>query len=82
MDENELANQLMYSSPFEIFIVTWDNKLIKLICPFPVIAKHSVGLLKKNERVLVSEVKVTPELISIFIIENFAYYYYYFDFDI
>lgn len=80
MNDRELAEQLKYSSPKELYIVTWDNQLKLLKCPFRVLVLQNIGILKKGLIVVVNEVKVTAELKTVFIIKNNAYYYYYFDF--
>lgn len=79
MDEKHLAELLRYSSPKELYIVSYDNKLKLLICPFEVLVKYDIDCLNKNQIVLVDEVKITLELISVFIINRRAYYYYHFE---
>lgn len=80
MNDRELAELLKYSSPKEIYIVTWDNRLLLLICPFEVLVLQNIGSLRENQIVHVDEVKVTKELKTVFIIKTNAYYYFYFDF--
>ncbi|MES2545501.1 MAG: hypothetical protein V4548_11490 [Bacteroidota bacterium] len=80
MTDKELAEQLKYSSPKEIYVITWNNRLVQLKCPFKVLVLHNIGLLKKGEVVFVKEVKVTNELKTVFVIKMGAYYYHYFDF--
>ena len=80
MNEKELAEWLKYSSPKEIYIVTWDNTLKRLCCPFKVVVLRDIGVLKLGEIVRVDLVKVTPRLITVFVIYERAYYYYHFDF--
>ena len=80
MSDLELAEQLKYSNPNEIWIVGWDNQLIVLKCPFQILVLENIGYLKKGNIELVIEIKVTKELITVFIIKGEAYYYYYFDF--
>lgn len=79
MEDNELANTLQYSSPKELYVITYNNKLKLLSCPFRVTVLANVGMLRKKQFAWVSEVKVTTELKTIFIIDRSAYYYYYFD---
>ena len=79
MTDHELAEILKYSSPKEIYVITWNNQLIKLKCPFRVVVLKNVGLLLKGEIILVTEIKVTSEIKTVFIIEMNAYYYYHFD---
>jgi len=79
MTKKELAELLKYSSPLEIYVVTWQNTLIKLYCPFEVQVMHDIGTLKTGQNVFVEEIKVTIELKTVFIIDTKAYYYYHFD---
>lgn len=79
MKDHELAELLKYSSPKEIYVITWNNKLIKLKCPFRVIVLNNIGWLKKGQIGLVTEIKVTSDIKTVYIIEMNAYYYYHFD---
>lgn len=79
MTKKEIAEILKYASPRVIYVVTWNNILKKLYCPFKVKAKEDIGTIAKGEVVLVDEVKVNMELTTIFIIDKRAYYYYYFE---
>jgi hypothetical protein len=79
MTKKELAELLKYSSPLEIYVITWNNILKRLFCPFRVKVLQDIGALKKGQTVLVQEVKVTFELKTVYIIKNEAYYYYHFD---
>jgi hypothetical protein len=79
MTKKDLAELLKYSSPREIYVITWNNILKRLFCPFKVTALQDIGTLKKGQTVLVQEVKVTFELKTVYIINNEAYYYYHFN---
>jgi hypothetical protein len=79
MTKKELAELLKYSSPKELWVITWNNILTRLFCPFKVKVLQDVGLLKRGQIVLVNEVKVTLELKTVFMINGQAYYYNYFD---
>ncbi|WP_281227593.1 hypothetical protein [Flavobacterium aquiphilum] len=79
MTKKDLAELLKYSSPLEIYVVTWQNTLLKLYCPFEVKVVHDIGALKTGQFVFVEEIKVTIELKTVFIIDTKAYYYYHFD---
>ena len=68
MEDHELADVLQYSSPKELYVITYYNVLKLLFCPFRVKVLSNVGLLRKGQFVWVSEVKVTIELKTIFII--------------
>lgn len=79
MTKKELAELLKYSSPLEIYVITWKNNLIKLYCPFEVLVLQDIGTLKTGQFVLVEEIKVTIELKTVYIIYTKAYYYYHFE---
>lgn len=79
MDEKQLADLLKYSNSKQLYIVTWNNILKLLFCPFKVKLLLNVGNLKKGQVVWVDEVKITQELKTVYIINEQAYYYHYFD---
>ena len=79
MTKKELAELLKYSSPLEIYVITWNNILKRLFCPFEVQVLQDIGTLKTGQFVFVEEIKVTIELKTVFIIDNKAYYYYHFE---
>ena len=79
MTKKELAELLKYSSPLEIYVITWNNILKRLFCPFEVEVVQDIGTLKKGQIVYVDEIKVTIELKTVFIIDTKAYYYYHFE---
>lgn len=75
MSDDELADVLKYSSPDALFIITWNNLLKKLFCPFQVMVKNQIGELEKGEIVWVDSVKVTVKLKTVFMVKGRAYYY-------
>ncbi len=79
MTKKEMAELLKYSSPREIYVITYNNLLKRLFCPFRVKVLQDIGALKRGQIVLVNEVKVTLELKTVFMINGQAYYYYHFD---
>lgn len=79
MDEKQLAELLKYSNPKELYVVTCNNLLKLLFCPFKVCLKHDIGDLKKGNIVWVEEVKVTMELKTVYKIKGHYYYYYHFE---
>ena len=79
MNKNQLAEILKYCTPKVIYVVTWNNLLKRILCPFKVRVLNPVGELKMGEIFLVDEIKVTMELKTIFIINGNAYYYHHFD---
>ncbi|UZH56326.1 hypothetical protein JRG66_05535 [Salinimicrobium tongyeongense] len=79
MNEKQLAEILKYSSPTALYIVTWNNLLKLLFCPFKVLVKQNIGHLKEGEEVVVEAVKVTSNLTTVFIVGGRAYFYYHFE---
>lgn len=79
MTKKELAELLKYSSPKELWVITWNNILKRLFCPFRVKVLQDIGALKRGQIVLVREVKVTLELKTVYVIDKEAYYYYHFE---
>lgn len=79
MEDHELADVLQYSSPKELYVITYYNILKLLLCPFRIKVLSDVGLLRKGQLVWVSQVKVTTELKTIFIINGNAYHYHSFE---
>ena len=79
MTKKELAELLKYSSPREIYVITWNNILKRLFCPFEVQVVQHIGTLQKGQIVYVDEIKVTIDLKTVFIIDTKAYYYYHFE---
>lgn len=79
MEDHELADVLQYSSPNELYVITYYNVLKLLFCPFKIKVLSNVGMLRKGQLVFVNEVKVTTELKTIFIINGSAYHYHYFE---
>lgn len=79
MTRAELAEILKYSHPKELYIIDWKNRLVVLRCPFKVMVKKDIGYLKKHEIVKVDSVKVTLELITVYVVEEQLYFYYHFE---
>lgn len=79
MSDEELVETLKYSSPKILYIVTWNNLIKKLFCPFQVMVKHQIGDLEKGEKIWVENVKVTVKLKTVYIIKGRAYYYDHFE---
>ena len=78
MDKKELAEQLKFSSSEWLYVVTWNNILKQIVCPFTVLVMTDIGPLKKGQIVWVQQVKVTMELKTVFVIDGRAYFYYHF----
>lgn len=79
MNRKELAELLKYASPYSILVVTWQNKIVELHVPFKVQLKNDIGELIKGEIVEVEIVKLSKNLIKVFVISGDAYYYYHFN---
>lgn len=79
MSDDELADVLKYSSPDNLYIITWNNLLKELFCPFQVVVKYKIGELEKGELVWVENVKVTVKLKTVYMIKGRAYYYDHFE---
>ena len=79
MDYEKLSEILRFSTPKSLLIITWNNLLKELFCPFEVKVLKAVGNLEEGDRLWVQEIKVTTELKTVYIINDTAYYYYYFE---
>ncbi|MFT6843438.1 MAG: hypothetical protein ACJASR_002219 [Psychroserpens sp.] len=79
MNKQDLTEQLKYSSSEWIYIVTYNNLLKQLFCPFRVVVLKSVGSLRQGQIASVEAVKVTMELKTVYVIKGNAYYYFHFD---
>lgn len=79
MNDKDLVELLKYSSPYSILVVTWENKLLELHCPFKVLIKQDIGQLNVGDKASVTMVKLSTNLITVFVINDMAYFFYYFD---
>lgn len=79
MTNTEIAEILRLSKPNIIYVVTWNNILKKVFCPFKVKAKYNLEDIVFGKIYLVEAVKVDLKIETIFIINKKAYYYYNFD---
>jgi len=82
MKKKNLMEQLKYSSSKCICVVTKENKLKQLFCPIKVTVLSSVGELIIGQVVWVEEIKVTVNLITVFVIKGKAYYYHQFNIEV
>lgn len=78
MDVNAYGFLLKYSSPFSILVVTYEDKLIELKCPFKVEVIKSVKNMMSSQVKEVAEVKLSTNNKLVYIIEDKPYYYNYF----
>lgn len=79
MNREQLAELLRYASPYSIMVVTWQDRVMELRCPFRVQLKNDVGILTKGKIVEVEMVKLSTNLKTVFVIKGDAYYYYHFN---
>lgn len=79
MNRTQLAELLRYSSPFSVLVVTYQNKIIELKCPFRVEVINNVGNLKRYKIESVEMVKLSTNLKTVFIVKGEAYYYRHFN---
>lgn len=75
-DNTQLLNGLnLYCSPHSILVLNKEGKLIRLRCPFQVIARHQVHVLREGQTYYVSAVKLSPDLVMLYVVSNTAYQY-------
>ena len=79
MTNKQLADNLKYSYHSEILVITHDFKLKVIVCPFEVLVLYEIGNLFSGQVVIVTEIKVTRQLITVYIINELPFYYYHFD---
>jgi len=79
MSNKHLIELLKYCSPHIIYVVNGQNRIIKLHTPFKLKVLQDVGVLRKNQRVSCTELKITNEGRIVFYIDGKNYHTYYFD---
>lgn len=79
MDGNALAFLLKYSTPFSILVVTHEDRLIELHCPFEVKVVKNVKKLMVGEIRTVSQIKLATNNKLVYIVNGVPFYYSYFD---
>jgi hypothetical protein len=65
-------------TPDSLLIIDKKGRLRRLYCPFKVITIYSFSFYSKNTLVEVVAVKVTPDLLLVYVIGQVAYPYYLF----
>jgi hypothetical protein len=75
MNANEYGFLLRYSSPYSILVVTFENKLIELECPFRVSVIKSVNKMMRSQIKEVTQVKLSTNGKIVYIIDDEPYYY-------
>lgn len=78
MDVNAYGFLLKYSSPFSILVVTHENHLMELRCPFKVEVVKNVKNMMTSQIKEVTQVKLSTNNKLVYIIEDKPYFYYYF----
>lgn len=78
MDVNAYGFLLKYSSPFSILVVTKDNKLMELRCPFKVEVIKNVKNMMVSQVKEVTQVKLATNNKLVYIIDEKPFFYYYF----
>lgn len=61
-----------------ILVYTSDKRFKRIYCPFDVIVLHDIGQLRRDDIAAVHAVKMSLELIEVYIISGKAYHYYHF----
>ena len=77
MDNKKYIKELFeVVSSDSILILDKDNQLVRLNCPFTVLVAFDVPGLSIGDLGLVTAVRMSIELIDVYIINNKAYYHY------
>lgn len=79
MTDFDIAELLKTSSPRTLYIIDKSGRLKQLRCPFRVVVLTDIAKLRKKQTVIVDEIKVTYEMVTVYSIEGDLYYYFYFD---
>jgi hypothetical protein len=75
MNANEYGFLLRYSSPYSILVVTFDNRLIELACPFKVEVIKAINNMMVSQIKKVTQVKLSTNGKIVYIINDEPYYY-------
>jgi len=79
MSNEELIELLKFSSPHIIYVINDQNRIIELHTPFKLKVLQDIGVLRKNQIVLCTELKITREGRIVFYIDGGNYHTYHFD---
>lgn len=79
MSNKHLIELLKYSSPYIIYVVNGENRIIKLQTPFELRVMQNIGNLNKNQIVSCTELKITRQGRIVYCINDKNYHTYYFD---
>jgi hypothetical protein len=81
--KNKNINYLLkYASPYRLWVIDVDNKLLELKCPFKVKAIDRIKSLNENEFYLVSKLQLSERLTIVYLINNKLFHYYHFEISI
>jgi hypothetical protein len=79
MDNTKYIEEISkYCDPFSILVIVEQGKLLRIYCPFTVLTIRSVGNYKKGDIAQVQAVKITPDLMHVYLIEGKAYLFCFF----
>jgi len=67
-----------YCRPNSILVIGKDGVLRRLYCPFRVITLHGTQVWRKNQVVYVDAVRISDDLMMLYVIQKIAAPYYYF----
>ena len=79
MSNKHLIELLKHCSPHIIYVVNGQNRIIKLHTPFQLKVLQDVGVLRKNQLVSCTELKITKEGRIVFLIDGKNYHTHHFD---
>ena len=79
MKTSDLTYLLKYCSSFSIYVVGEKGKLIKIDCPFTVKLLIELKGYKKGTTFQVEELRLSPDLRIVYVINGNYFYYYHFD---
>ena len=79
MSNKDLIELLKHCSPHIIYVVSGQNRIIKLHTPFKLLVLQDIGNLSKSQIVSCEELKITNEGRIVFYIDGKLYHTYYFD---
>lgn len=67
-----------YCRPDSILVIGRDGVLRRLHCPFKVVTLHGTQVSKQDQVVFVDAVRISDELVMLYVINKFAIPFYYF----
>ncbi|MDQ8011392.1 MAG: hypothetical protein REI96_03000 [Flavobacterium nitrogenifigens] len=79
MENNTYVFLLKYSSPYSILVVTNEDKLIELKCPFKIEVIKNIRNMIIGEVKQVAQVKLATNNTLVYIIDDKPYFYHHFN---